>query len=391
MGIVLGLITISGPLGFTMYVPAFAEIARDLGSPTEALPLTLVSYFIALAVGQNIYGPLSDRYGRKQSLYIGLGLYVAASIGGSFSGSVDELVWWRFVQGLGACAAIAMPRAIVRDLHTGPQAARLLGIVLLLSSSAPLVAPLLGSALTSLYSWRMIFWLLAAVGLGGLLLVHFLLPETRPAAMRRSVPLGAIARGYWTLLRERQFISLALVAGLGQAAFHSFVAGSPLIYISLFELEPWQYSIIFGCIAGLWGVSAQFTSPLMQRLGAERLVKITAAAGAAISLVLVLVASVGTPDPLVLSLLFALLFVTSGLMMPTATVLALHPHESTAGTASAVVGTAGFATGAVGSALVSILADGTAIPTVAVMGGCAFGFLIATWSAFTVASEETID
>lgn len=384
----LGLVSLSCPLGFTMYVPAFQEMAEDLGSPLTAIPLSLVSYFIALAVGQNIYGPLSDRHGRKLSLYIGLSLFVAASIAASFSRSIDELVAWRFLQGLGACAAIAMPRAIVRDLHTGAEAARLLGVVLLLSSIAPLLAPLLGSGVSALYSWRMIFWFLAGAGALGLLLVFFLLPETRPPEKRTAAPFGAILISYARLMRDREFMSLALVAGLGQAAFFSFVAGSPLIYISLFGLEPWQYSVIFGFVAGIWGASAQFTSLLMRRLGPEQLVKISAVAGAIIALLLLIVAEAEVGGLWIMSGLFVLVFVASGLMMPAATVLALHSHDETAGTASALLGTTGFASGALASAMVSALANGTAVPTAGIMAGCALGFLIAAWSAFPSPPER---
>lgn len=380
-GLVLGLVAISGPLAITMYGPAFEEIARDLRTSIPTVQLSLVSFFIALAFGQNIYGPLSDRYGRKLPLYIGLGLFLAASIAASLASSIEELIAWRFLQGLGACAAIAMPRAIVRDLHTGPQAARLLGIVLLLSSIAPLLAPLLGSGLTLLFSWRAIFWSLAAAGGLGLVLVHFMLPETRPAHRRTAAPMAVILSNYAALLKDREFMGLALAAGLGQATFFSFVGGSPFVFLTLFELESWQYSMIFGVAAGIWGVSAQFTSALMRRVGGERVVKVTALIGTIITVLLFGAAAFGVGGLWAFSILLVLIFATSGLMMPSAIVLALHAHEANAGTASALLGTMGFATGAVASTLVSTLADGTALPMVGLMALCTAGSLVAAWVA----------
>lgn len=381
-GLVLGLVAISGPLAITMYGPAFELIEADLRTPIASVQLSLVSFFIALAVGQNIYGPLSDRHGRKRPLYVGLGLFVAASLGASLSGSIEQLVAWRFLQGLGACAAIAMPRAIVRDLHTGPRAARLLGIVLLLSSTSPLLAPLLGSGLTILFSWRAIFWFLAGAGSLGLVLVHFLLPETRPPSKRIAAPVAAILHNYRTLLGDREFMGLAFAAGLGQATFFSFVGGSPFVFLTLFDLEPWQFSMIFGVAAGIWGVTAQFVSPLMRRVGGERLVKTSAVVGTLVTLLLLFAVISGLLKLWLLSILLVLIFATSGLMMPSAIVLALHSHEAHSGTASALLGTMGFATGAVASTLVSTLADGTALPMVGLMSLCTSGSLIAAWVAF---------
>jgi MFS transporter, DHA1 family, multidrug resistance protein len=386
--LVLGLVSLSGPMSINMYVPAFQHIAASLKTEIASVQLSLVSFLAALAIGQNVYGPLSDRFGRKALLYVGMAVFIAASLGASSSTTIGQLIGWRFAQGLGVCAAMAIPRAIIRDLHTGPEAARLLALMILVGSIAPLLAPLAGSAFAALHLWRAIFWFLAAAGAVGLALVFFLLPETCPPHRRTALGLRAMAGQYRLLFRDREFMSLTMVTSFAQSSFFAFLGGSPFVFLSIHGLQPWQYSLIYSLGAAAWAGSAQFAAPLMTRYGPERLVKTAARSAALITLVLLLGTWMELGGVWLLSIAVALLFASIGIMMPAVTVLALHPHGSAAGTASALLGTLGFATGAVASALVSALADGTAMPMVWVMTACTFAALATAWTAFVAPGDE---
>jgi MFS transporter, DHA1 family, multidrug resistance protein len=270
--LVLGMLSAIGPFAIDMYLPAFPAIARDLQVDVSAVQMSLMSFFTAVAVCQIIYGPIADRFGRKPPLYFGLGLFVLASIGCSFAPNVETLIAFRFLQGIGSCATMVIPRAIIRDLHTGHEAARLMATTMLVFSVSPILAPLAGSTLTEFFSWRVIFWAIAAIGIGGLAVILFLLPETRaPGAEKRGIA-QAFAT-YKSLLKDRHFLGIAFIGGFSQASFFAYLAGSSVVFIEHFGLTPSAYSMVFASNAIAFIGSAQFNSTLMRRFGAERMVR----------------------------------------------------------------------------------------------------------------------
>lgn len=377
--LVLGLISLSSPLAINMYVPAFPRMAVDLGTDPAAIQLSLTSLLVALALGQNVYGPLSDRFGRKPPLYFGLGLFVLASIAVAFSPTLEWLVAARFVQGLGACAAMAIPRAVIRDLYTGAQAARILALVLLVISIAPLLAPMVGSLLTALSSWRDIFWFMAATGLVAILLLAAFLPETLPRERRSGGGAARFLSGYRVLLGDRRFVGLVMLMSMNQAAFFAFLGGSPFVFMILHGFEGWEYSLMFGFTAAFWAGGAQLAPAAIGRFGPKRILVGTSLVNGLVLLALFGASLAGQSGPWAIVAAIILLFMGTGVMMPTATVRALHDHATLAGTASAIIGTAAFAFGALASALVSAFADGTERPMVSIMAGCV---LIALGAAF---------
>lgn len=385
--LVLGLIALAGPLGINMYVPAFPAIAADLNVSAESIQLSLMSFLAALAIGQNVYGPLSDRFGRKPALYLGIGLLVIASVGVCFSSTVEHLIAWRFFQGLGTCAATAMPRAIVRDLYTGHAAAKLLSLVILVGSVGPLLAPLGGTGLVMLFGWRSIFWTLAAIGLVILLMTIFLVAETLPPE-RRNRGMDAL-RGYGALLRDKEFMFMALMVGCGQATFFAYLTGSPFVFMGIYGLQPWQYSLIIAVGAAAFTGAAQFSSPLMQRIRAERLLNICVMANSLITIFIFVLGLAGLDGPWILLVSVLLIFFALGIMIPIGTVVTLHPHGGTAGSASALIGTAGFGVGAIASGVVTAFANGTEISMLATMAVCA---LLSSASAeFALRSRRRAD
>ncbi|WP_114953518.1 multidrug effflux MFS transporter [Sphingosinicella terrae] len=386
--LVLGLVSLSSPLALNMYVPAFPRMAADLGTDPASIQLSLTSLLAALALGQNIYGPLSDRFGRKGPLYLGLGLFILASIGVAFAPTLEALVAWRFVQGLGACAAMAIPRAVVRDLYTGAQAARIMALVMLVISIAPLLAPMLGSALAAAFSWRIIFWFMAATAGLAILLLATLLPETLPQE-RRSV--GGVARilgGYAILLRDRHFVGVALMMSLSQAAFFAYLGGSPFVFMTLYGWDGWEFSLMYGVTAAFWAGSAQLAPMVMDRIGARRALTRCTAVTAAVMTFLLALAFSPLIGPWTIVGAIVLQYLATGMMIPMATVEALHRHGAQAGTASALMGTAAFAGGGLASALVSAFADGSERPMIAVMAGCCLAALASAALAYAGRSGD---
>ncbi|KAB0268664.1 multidrug effflux MFS transporter [Microvirga brassicacearum] len=382
--IVLGILSAIGPFAIDMYLPAFPTIARDLGADIGAVQMSLMSFFLAVAMCQILYGPISDRVGRKPPIYFGLTLFIIGGIGCSFATSAEALVVLRFVQGIGACASMVITRAIIRDLHTGHEAARLMATTMLVFSISPLLAPLAGSLLTEFFSWRVIFWALALIGLGGLAVAAFLLPETRTVEARQASMgqrgVGQVARTYFSLLKDWRFLGLVFVGGLGQASFFAYLAGSSVVFIEHFGLSPSAYSLVFATNAIAFIGGAQFNSFLMRRFGAERVVRTAITIFAVLTTLLLIMTLAGVDNGFVLwGMLFGA-FGCLGLVIPSTAVLALEAHGANAGTASALMGTLQLCTGATVIVLVIAFFDGTPMSMVAAIAGCGLTAVTLSWT-----------
>lgn len=368
--LVLGLLTAVGPFAIDMYLPALPALTRALHADAHGAQASLMSFFFALGAGQLIAGPLSDRFGRKQPLYLGLLVFGLASIGCALAPSLEVLVVLRFVQGLGACAAMVTPRAVVRDLYTGPDAARLMASLLTVYSVSPILAPLAGSAVASAFGWRGVFAALCALAVAALAMVAWLLEETRPAPARRTGGWRTAVDGYRTLLADRQFLALALIASCAVGCFFVYIANSAFVMTAHYGVSPRSYALLFALNAlALIGVS-RFNARLVARFGLRCLLRGAVAAQAALMLALLLMQLAGVDALAGLVLLLMAGFGLNGLIVPSAFVLAMERHAGLAGAASALLGAANFAGGALVMAAVSPFADGTPLPMVAGIAAC---------------------
>ena len=371
MAAILGLLSAVGPFAIDMYLPALPGIAADLDTNVAATQATLTSFFLAFGVAQLLYGPIADRFGRRPPLYAGLALFAAASLGCAFAPTVVWLTALRFVQGLGGAAVMVVPRAVVRDLHTGPAATRLMATIMLVVSVSPMLAPLAGSTLMVLADWRAIFSALATLAVAGLALTAFALPETLPRSRRAPIDAASLARGAGVLLRDRTFMGLTLVGGFGMASFFVFLASAAFVYSGQFGLTPTGFSVAFAINAvGFFGAS-QLAAPLGERHGERRVVAlaVTGFALCAVVLLALVLAGLGTL-PLIVSMLF-LGNACLGLVIPTTMVMALDPHGDIAGLASSLGGTLQMLAGGVMITATSPFFDGTATPMVAAIALCA--------------------
>jgi len=386
--IVLGLLTAIGPFAIDMYLPALPAISAHLEASTAATQATLMAFFVALGICQIAYGPLSDMVGRKPPLYVGLCLFVLASIGCVFSPTIGWLIAFRFIQGVGASAVMVVPRAIIRDLHTGLEAARLMSLVMLVFSVSPILAPLIGSALIVPFGWRAVFVAISIAAGLGLLLVAFALPETRPPKQRIKSSLKSVLAGYSILLSDRHFLALTFIGAFGMASFFAFLASSSFIYINHFGMTPTQYSLAFAINAiGFIGAS-QFSATLSRRFGVARVVSIAVACYTAMAVLLFVITAAGLTDLAVLMTLIFLAFTWLGLVIPLTMVLALEEHGRIAGMASALGGTLQMLTGAAIIVAVSLFFNGTALPMVTTIALCALAAF--TLSRFTLRAGRMV-
>jgi MFS transporter, DHA1 family, multidrug resistance protein len=351
--LLLGALTAIAPLSIDMYLPALPAIARDLRATPASVQLTLSSFFVGFALGQLASGPLIDRFGRKRPLLMGLAGYVAASWACAFAGSIEMLMAFRFLQALTASVAVVVPRALVRDLRSGAESARMLSRLMLVMGVAPILAPLIGGYLLELSAWRTIFHVLAAMALALLVWSARSLPEYGS----RGAPLRSALRA---LLGERDFVRYSLAGGFGQAAMFAYIAGSSFAFIDLHGLTPRGYSLTFGLNAVGLISCAQLNRRLLLRVPAHAILRRAALFAFAVGCTLALVTRVHWGGAIALEVCLFLLISALGFIAPNSTALALEQHGARAGVASALLGSAQFTLAALASAAVGAMGGGDA-------------------------------
>ena len=378
--LVLGLLSCIGPFSIDMYLPAMPQIARGLNADVAGVQTTISAYFLAFGIAQLVYGPWADQSGRKPPLYLGVAIYLVGTAGCYLAPSIGALIAWRFVQALGAAAVMVVPRAIIRDMHTGHEATRMMAAIMLVISVSPMLAPLAGSAVIAVADWRAIFGVLAIAGVISLLMIAFLLPETLRPEDRVPVSAGRLLSGARHLLGDRVFMGLTFTGGFGMASFFVFLASASFVYTGQFGLTPTQFSLAFAANAIGFFSASQMAATLGQRFGARRVVLWATAGFAVFALLTLAVVAAGIGG---LPLLIAGLFMGNaclGLVIPTTMVMALDPHGEIAGLASSLGGTLQMLAGGAVVMLSGPFFDGTAVPMVAAIAACALAALaLALW------------
>jgi DHA1 family bicyclomycin/chloramphenicol resistance-like MFS transporter len=371
--LILGGLAAFAPLSFDMYLPAFPELATDFGTSASAIQLTLTSCLVGVAVGQLVFGSLSDARGRRGPLLVGLAIYTVASALCALAPDALTLAGLRFVQGFAAGAAVVASRAVVRDLHSGTAAARFFSSLMLVNGLAPVLAPSIGSAVLEVTTWEGIFLVLAATGVLLVAAVALGLPETLPRERRREAGLRRVLAGFGEPLHDRWFVGHALALGLAVSGVFAYIAGSSFVLQDVYGLSPRAFALVFG-VNGLGIIVCGQLNRLLLRWTEPRRILLAGLGACAVAGVGVLVAIVADAP---LGLVLAPLFVgvaTIGFVMPNATALALTNHPHVAGSASALLGTTQFAIAAVVAPLVGIAGRDTALPlgiALAVLGTAA--------------------
>lgn len=360
-----------GPFSIDMYLPGFPAIAEDLHTTTAHVSLSLSSFFIGISIGQLLYGPLLDRFGRKNPLYFGLIGYVLASVGCALCTTADALIAIRLLQALGGCAGMVAARAMVRDLFPVKENAKIFSLLMLVVAVSPIIAPTTGGYVTALFGWQAIFIILAGIGLVTLLCVYFALPESRQADDGVSLLPRPIVKSFLEIIKVPQFYTYAFTGSIAAAGLYAYIAGSPHVFMELYHVTGKQYGWIFAIIAGGLIGSSQVNTVMLRKYTSEQIIKVALLFQAAAGIALFL-GSIFHFVGLFSSIFLIFIFLScQGFTFPNSSALSMAPFTANAGRASALMGAIQLGIGAFTSALVSLLNNNTALPMSGVMAACA--------------------
>jgi DHA1 family bicyclomycin/chloramphenicol resistance-like MFS transporter len=365
--LILGSLTALGPFSIDMYLPGFGEIAHSLGTSVATVALSLSSFFVGISLGQLLYGPLLDRYGRKKPLYAGLLLYLAATFVCMQAKDINTLIILRFIQAVGSCAATVAAMTMVRDLFGAKESAKVFSLLLLVLGASPMIAPTAGGYIVATWGWRIIFLVLLILGALITLMTVLFLPDSYPADKNFSLKPLPIVRNFLSVLREPQFVVYMLVEALAFAGLFAYVSGSPLVFMDVFHVDKKTYGWIFAGLSVAFIGLSQFNSLLLRRYSSHQIVRV-ALAGQVIVSIAFLIGTMAGWFALGYTIFFLFLFLAClGFTNPNAAALSLAPFDKNAGSASALLGATQMGVGALASVGISVFNNGTAMPMVAII------------------------
>jgi DHA1 family bicyclomycin/chloramphenicol resistance-like MFS transporter len=365
--LILGVLTALSPFSIDMYLPAFQDIARSLHTTTSMVDKSLSSFFVGLAAGQLIYGPLMDRFGRKRPLYFGLGLYVIASVGCFLSTSVEMLIIIRVLQAIGSCAAGVASIAMVRDLFPVKDNAKVFALLFLVLGASPLIAPTVGSYLADAFGWQSVFIVLLSIATLILLAVIFTLPESSEPDASYSLKPGPIINNFLAVIRQPQFYTYAISGSIAFCGLFAYVAGSPLVFMDVFHLTKKEYGWVFaGLSVGFIG-SNQLNSLLIRHFKSEQVVRAALTAQVIIGIVFWIGSVNGWYSLTGTIFMIFMVLCCVGLTNPNTSALSMAPFSKNAGVASALLGTMQLSMGALASFVVSVFSSKSPMPMAAIM------------------------
>ena len=353
--LILGCLTALSPFSIDMYLSAFPLMAQFFHTNVAEVSMTLSSYFVGLASGQLFYGPLMDRFGRKKPLFFGLTIYILASIACTFTTSIEALIFIRFVQAVGGCAASVGAFAMVRDLFEPRESAKILSLLILILGVSPLLAPTVGGYLSIYLGWASVFWALAIGSSILLFVVIRYLPESHEADKSHVLHPLPILKNYLSIIREPQFYTYSIAGALGFSGLFVYLAASPTIFMEIFSVSEQVYGWIFAFIAmGMVGTS-QLNVVLLKKYNNEKIFLTSLSCLVLISLAFFICAYFGWYN--VYSVVFIMFLYLSciGLSNPNSAALAMAPFGKKAGSAAAMLGFLQMAIGSLASVMVGVL------------------------------------
>ena len=374
--VLLGSLTAMGPLAIDMYLGSLPAIATSLAASPAAAQSTVAAFLAGMAIGQVFYGPAADRLGRRPPILLGIGIFIAASAWCALAASIEQLLMARFAQALGACAGGVVSRAVIRDRFGHTETARMLSLMMLIMGLAPILAPLLGTALLALGGWRLNFWFMAAFG-GAIALAAFLrLKETRSEATAIQARGEHPFRSYLALLQQRRLVGYALAGALNGATLFTYISSAPGLLMETYgvslALFPWLFGLNAFAVIG----AGQANRYVLRRMTPDQVLARASKVSVALGVALAAAALIGAGAWTVLGLLF-LLLATYGFMQGNTMAGALNVDPLRAGSVSALLGAFSFATGAAASSLAAAFHDGTGRPMAVVMALAVSGSALA--------------
>jgi DHA1 family bicyclomycin/chloramphenicol resistance-like MFS transporter len=376
----LAMLSALGPLSMDVYLPSLPDIAHVLQAPTARVQLTVSSYLIGFAVGQVIYGPVSDRHGRRPVLLAAVTLYLISTLVCAATPSVTPLIGARFLQGIGGSGSIVLARAVVRDLYSGVQAARELSLMGSISAFAPIVAPMIGGVLQTAFGWRASFIAMAAFAVVALVVAGRLLPETLRQRACQPISLSSVVGGYGAVLRHRGFLVYLGILTISYAGLFAWISGASVVLQGIYGLSAVAFGFTFALGAAGYMLGATVATRLVVRLGLDRTMGLGVMVLAAGGLALAAVVAAGIPGVWLVAAM-AIYLAGLGLSMPQAMAGALTPFPDRAGTAASLMGLVQQTVAAVVAAIVGDYLGRSAWPVAGIV--VAMGCLTLLLWAFT--------
>jgi DHA1 family bicyclomycin/chloramphenicol resistance-like MFS transporter len=370
--LILGTLTTLGPFSIDMYLPGFPAIAADLNTNINQVSLSLASFFVGISLGQLLYGPLLDKFGRKKPLYIGLIIYILASVGCAQAHYIESLIALRFVQAIGSCAAAVAAMAMVRDFFPVNENAKVFALLMLVVGASPMIAPTAGGYLTASLGWQSVFFSLAIIAFIILIVVFFFLPQGFAGNRSLSLKPKPILKGFKTVLVNPQFYTYTFAGAFSFSGLFAYISSSPLIFMDIFKVSETTYGWIFAILSvGFIGAS-QVNNLLLKKFKSEEIIPVALSAQFLISLIFVSGAFFnwfGLYETIVMLFLFLCCI---GIANPNGVALSLAPFSENAGTASSLMGAIQLGAGALSSLAIGLLNSPSAIPMTIVMTAGSF-------------------
>lgn len=368
--ITLGMLIGLNPFSIDMYLPGFAAIAADLRTDTATVGLTLSSFFAGICIGQVIYGPLLDRFGRKKPLLIGLGIFFVTSIAATFASSIEQLVTLRFVQALGGCAGMVASRAYVRDLFPPEENARIFSLLILVMGVAPIVAPSVGSFIVTTLDWHAIFAALAIIAAVIFTAVSLVLPESKGPDESISLNPLKVVREYFDVALNVRFMLFTLAMSFSTAALFAYITSSPILFMKVHQLSEFQFGLTFSFCALCLIIGSQVNRFLLERFSTIAVAKATGFGIAMIACSLFALTAASFAGFVVTIACIALFLFLLGMFNPNVGALALTSVHERIGMASALMGFIQMGLSAVAAAIVSSMANVSTMTVSSVLVGC---------------------
>jgi DHA1 family bicyclomycin/chloramphenicol resistance-like MFS transporter len=367
--ILLGALQAFAPLSIDMYLPAMPVMEKVFHTSAAAVQVTMVTFLVGYALGQSLYGPITDRFGRKPPLYASLVLFVVSSAACALSPSIRLMSFFRLLQAVGACGGSVMSRAMVRDLFPPSELRRIFSMLVLVLGVSPVIAPLFGSYLLVWFDWKAAFVVQSLIGVACIVGIYFRLPESLGRDARRPLNLEGIVSAYQQLLRDKTFLGASVVCGFSSAGTFAYITSAPFVFISLYKVPTERFGWLFGAVAAGMVVASQINGRMPHRIPIWRVLRNANLVQLAAGLLLFLSVWTGTGGlPAVFLCVFAYV-AAQGFVFPNGSAIAMMRHGKIAGTASALLGTNQFLIAAVATIFLGFL-DNPAVPMAIVIGSC---------------------
>lgn len=364
---ILAVLSAFAPLTTDMYLPAFGQLAQDFQVDSGRIQGTLTAFFIGMAAGQLLYGPVIDRWGRRKPLLAGIALYMLATLGCLLTRDIGAFTAFRLLQAVGGCVGMIVARAVVKDLFGPLEAARALSLLMMVLALAPAAAPVVGGWVMVLGGWQTIFAVLLAYGAVCWLLGCFALPETLAPDQRHPLSLGGIARTYAGLLRDPAFRTPALVGALALSSLFAYITGSAFVLMNLYGLSEQGYGLLFGVNALGIMLASQLNRMWLRRWPVPRVLSWGLLLGFAAALAVLAAAAFAPGVRVLLAVPLWLSVASVGFIGANSAALAMSASGRHAGSASALIGTLQFVSAAIFSGVVAATQNGTAYPMAVAM------------------------